>query len=159
MRDIKKLLAAISIILLCFLLNQGLRSETRGVEHGQRYDRSGDQGRTPVTEEEKEHRDDQQGAFGQVSFDRSDGLVDQRGAVIQRGQLDTFRYRGLYLSQTSGRGLGDLAAVFSDQHEHCTKNDFLPVLRGRTGTQLVAQLDVGHILHGHMHTMALGKHE
>ncbi len=39
MRDIRKLFAAISIILLCLLLNQGLRSETRGVEHGQRYDR------------------------------------------------------------------------------------------------------------------------
>ncbi|UCC38214.1 MAG: amidohydrolase family protein [Candidatus Aminicenantes bacterium] len=39
MRDARKLFVAISIILLCLLLNQGLRSETRGVEHGQRYGR------------------------------------------------------------------------------------------------------------------------
>ncbi|MEE9390717.1 MAG: hypothetical protein V3U91_05685, partial [Candidatus Aminicenantaceae bacterium] len=39
MRDVKKLFAVISIILFCFLLSQGLSSETRGVENGQRYDR------------------------------------------------------------------------------------------------------------------------
>jgi len=39
MRDVKRLFAVISIILFCFLLSQGLSSETRGVENGQRYDR------------------------------------------------------------------------------------------------------------------------
>ena len=39
MSQARKIFTVISIILFCLLLNQGLRSETRGVENGQRYDR------------------------------------------------------------------------------------------------------------------------
>ena len=39
MESIKKSFAIISIVLICLLLSQGLRAETRGVENGQRYSR------------------------------------------------------------------------------------------------------------------------
>ena len=125
-----------------------------GHQHGQRDHRSRDQCSTPVAEQQEQHCDHQQRTFSQIFFDRRDGLIDQRGAVIERRQHNVLRKRWLDAFQALGGGTSDLPTVLANQHEHGAEYDFLAVLGRRTGTQLVAQADISHIMNSDRHPLA-----
>ena len=55
-----------------------------GHQHGDRDDQRGDQRRAEIAEQQEQHHDDQQRAFGEVVRDRLDRGVDQLGAVEHR---------------------------------------------------------------------------
>ncbi|MNI53732.1 hypothetical protein D3C73_1085840 [compost metagenome] len=62
-------------------------------------------------------------------------------AVIHRDGHHSFGQRAVDLLELAGHRLGNRAAVFTDQHEHCAQHYFTAVFRGCTAAQLTADFD------------------
>ena len=60
-------------------------------QHRQGNDHCGDNRCPDIAQEQEQNHDDQDGAFGEVLFDRVDGLVHQHRPVIYGHRLHAFR--------------------------------------------------------------------
>src|SRR5690606_11364238 len=116
-----------------------------GEEHGQRNHRGGDERGAEVPEQQEQHDDDQQRAFEQVGAHGGNGAIHERGAIIHRPGDHPLGQAAVYLGELGGGALGDLAGVFTDEHEDRAEHDFGAVFRGRAGAQFLAEADVGDI--------------
>ena len=129
-----------------------------GHQHGQRNDRGGEQGGAHVAQQQEQHHDDQQRALQKVGPYRGQRLVDQFGAVVDRGRRDPGRQARLNFFQPVGHGAGDRAAVLTDEHEHGAHHHFAAVLGGRARTKLAADSDRGDIPDPDGYAVALADH-
>ena len=130
-----------------------------GHQHGQWNHRRGQQRGADVAEQRKQHHHDQQRAFEQVLLHRGQGLVDQRGAVVDHIDGDARRQAAPGLVELFGDLLRHRAAVLADQHEHRAQHHFLAVLRGRAGAQLGADAKLRHVADPHRRAAALRNHD
>ena len=76
-------------------------------QHGQRDDRSGNQGGPHITQQQEQDHDHQQRTLQQVLLDGGNGLVDQRGPVIQRLDVDALGQRAVDRFNPRRHILGD----------------------------------------------------
>ena len=114
-------------------------------EHGQRDGQGRDQRGPQVPQEEEQHDNHQEGAFGQVFLHGLDGGVDQLGAVQYRLGLDVRRQALADVGHFGLNGGGDRAAVLAQEHERRAHHHFCPVFAGTAGAQFAAQADRRHV--------------
>ena len=127
-----------------------------GEQHRQRNHACGNQRRTDVAKEEKEHHDHQQGTEREVVAHGGDRVVHQRRSVVNRLGPDAVGQRGVDLGHPFGHTLRDDAAVFAHQHEGRAEHDFAAILGGRAGPEFLAEDDLPDVreIHGSALTCA-----
>ena len=90
-----------------------------------------------------------------VAMVRSTRLVRSYTGWIEHALRQTL----LNLRDSRSRGSRHRAAVFADQHDHGAEHDFLAVLRGGAGTQLLSFAHRGDVANPNRHAVAAIQHD
>ena len=110
-------------------------------DHGGRNQRS-----TEIAEQEEQHDDDEQRAFGEVLGYRLDRRIDQCGPVQNGLHHDVRRQRGVDLLQPISDRRRHVAAVLANPHDRGPYDHFRPVLRGRAHADCLACANGGNLI-------------
>ena len=124
-----------------------------GKQHRERDNKRGNERCPQIAEEQEQHHNDQGSAFKQIGRDRSNGFIDQDGAVIDRGRNHAFRQVAIDLRQFFGDRVGDGAAVFADQHKRRAQHHLFAILRSGASAQFLAYNDIGNIFDAYGHSL------
>jgi hypothetical protein len=122
-------------------------------QHGERNHRSGDQRCAQVAQQQEQHGDHQQRAFGQVLLHGCDGAIDQRRAVVDRcartpsGKVRRSPPGGYWRCATS--------RLFSPTSMNArAQHDLFAVLRGGAGAQFATLATFRHVADADRHAIA-----
>ena len=122
-----------------------LQHSGRGHEHGQRNDERGNKGCTDVTEQEKQHGDDEKRALSEIPGDGLHSGINQLGAIENSVHADACRQRSPKLLHAYVHGGGHRSAVGSDQHQGRSDHHLLTVAASAAGPDFAADGDVRDI--------------
>ncbi len=120
-------------------------------QHGEwddqrRYDR-----RAKIAEQQKQDRNDEQGAFGEVLGDRLYCGVHQLRAVQDRRHSDAGRQGRLNTLHFGFDGGSDRATVPADQHQRCANDHFLAICAPAAGAQVSADRNEADVPYSNRH--------
>ncbi len=116
-----------------------------GEQHGERNGAGDDQRAAHVAEQQEQHGDDQDAAFQQVALNRTDGLFNQFGAVIDGRESHVGGQGSAHLAHLLVHGKRHGAGVRAFEHHRDAQDGFFAVVRGRALAQSAALGDGGDI--------------
>ena len=118
-----------------------------GEQHGQGNHQCGDERRAKISQQQKQHQNDEQGPFGKVIAHGFQRRVDQFGAVVHDVGLDACGQGAVDFLHLLRHTQRNRPAVFALQHEHRAENRFPAVFGGRAGAQFFADVHVRHVVY------------